>query len=152
MLPGGGGGTASLRVGIQNKTTDPRFCAITDPLSLPLLIYSPLFSRFKRTVYCYYCCYPGLPPVDIIFSCPVTITLITVAKTLIIANPGCFPWTIQANNYSPNRKCPTDSPPSESSMVCDSPLRVLGSVTAPSFLAYSHSPGSPFCSGYPKPG
>ena len=26
---GGGGGTASLRVGTQNKTTDPRFCATT---------------------------------------------------------------------------------------------------------------------------
>ena len=58
---------------------------------------------------------------DIIFSCPDTITLITVAKTLIIANPGCFPWTSQANNYSPNRKCPSDSPPPESSWVRDSP-------------------------------
>ena len=26
---GGGGGTASLRVGTQNKTTDPQFCATT---------------------------------------------------------------------------------------------------------------------------
>ena len=72
--------------------------------------------------YCYYCCYRGLPPVDIIFSCPDTITFITVAKTLIIiANPGCFPWTSQAKNYSPNRKCPSDSPPPRSSWIHDSP-------------------------------
>ena len=113
--PGGGGGTASLRVGTQNKTTDPRFCANHSPLSLSLLFYSPLFLRHQRKAYCYYCCYRGLPPVDIIFSCPDTITLINVAKTLIIANPGCFPWTSQAHNYSPNRKCPSDSPPPESS-------------------------------------
>ena len=91
------------------------------PLSLSLLVYSPLFLRHQRTAYCYYCCYLSMPPVDIIFSCPDTNTLITVAKTLIIANPGCFPWTSQANNYSPNRKCPSDSPPSESSWVRDSP-------------------------------
>ena len=30
-------------------------------------------------------------------------------------------WTSQANNYSPNRKCPSDRPPPESSWVCDSP-------------------------------
>ena len=82
------------------------------PLTLPLLFYSPLFLRHQRKAYCYYCYYRGLPSVDIIFSCPDTITLITVAKTLIIANPGCFPWTSQAHNYSPNRKCPSDSPPS----------------------------------------
>ena len=82
----------------------------------------PLFSRYQRTVYCYYCYYHELPLVDIISSCPDTITLITVAKTLSIANPGCFPWISQTNIYSPNRKCPSDSPPSESSWVCDSPL------------------------------
>ena len=27
----------------------------------------------------------------------------------------------QVNNYSPNKKCPSDSPPSERSWVCDSP-------------------------------
>ena len=91
------------------------------PLSLSLLVYSPLVLRHQRKAYCYYCCYRSLPPVDIIFSCPDTITLITVAKTLIIANPGCFPWTSQANNYSTNRKCPSDSPPPESSWVRDSP-------------------------------
>ena len=95
---------------------------LPQPLSLPLLVYSPLFSRYQRTAYCYYCCYCGLLPVDIIFSCPDTITLITVSKTLFIANPGCFPWTSQANNYSPIRKCPSDSPPSERSWVCYSPL------------------------------
>ena len=91
------------------------------PLSLSLLVYSPLFLRHQRKAYCYNCCYRRLPPVDIILSCPDTITLITVAKTLIIANPGCFPWTSQATNYSPNRKCPSDSPPPESSWVRDSP-------------------------------
>ena len=91
------------------------------PHSLSLLVYSPLFLRHQRKAYCYYCCYRDLPPVDITFRCPDTITLITVAKTLIIANPGCFPWTSEANNYSPNRKCPSDSPPPESSWVRDSP-------------------------------
>ena len=126
----------------QNKTTDPRFCGTTALSRLSLLVYSPLFSRHQRTAYCYYCCYRSLPPVNIILRCPDTITLITVAKTLIIAIPGCFPWTSQANNYSSNRKCPSDSPL----------LRVLGSVTATLFLAYSHSSGSLFCSEYPKPG
>ena len=89
---------------------------------MPLHVYSPLFSRYQRTAYCYYCCYRSMPPVDIIFSCPDTITLITVAKTLITANPGCFPWTKHAKNYSPNRKCPYASPPSESSWVYGCPL------------------------------
>ena len=112
------------------------------PLSLSLLVYSPLFSRYQRTAYyCYYCCYGNLPPVDIISSCPDTITLISVAKTLIISYPGCFPWTSQANNCSPNRK----------SLIAPL-LRVLGSVTAPLFLDYSHSSGTSFFSGYPKPG
>ena len=109
-------------------------------LSLSLLVYSPLFLRHQRKAYCYYCCYRGLPPVDIIFSFPDTITLITVAKTLIIANPGCFPWTSQA----PTGNAPLTAPPPL--------LGVLGSVTAPLFLVYSHCSGSPFCSGYPKPG
>ena len=54
--------------------------------------------------------------------CPDTITHITVAKTLVIANPGFVPWISQANIYSPNRRCPSDSPPSESFWACDSPL------------------------------
>ena len=116
--PGWGGGGALEEVP-KTKTTD---LCYHSPLSLPLLVYSPLFSRYQMTAYCYYRCYCGLPPVDIIFSCPDTITLITVANTLIIANSGCFTWASQGNNYSPNRKCPSDSPPSESSWVCDSPL------------------------------
>ena len=60
---------------------------------------------------------------NIIFSCPDTITLITVAKTLITANPGCLPWTSQANNYSPDRNAPLTAPL----------LRVLRCVTAPPF-------------------
>ena len=142
MVPwGGGGGTFEGRYPKQNYR--PLVLCYHSHLSLPLLVYSPLFSRYQRTAYCYYCCYHGLPPVDIIFSFPDTITLKTVVKTLIIANPGCFPWTSQANNYSLNRKCPALTAPL---------LRVLGSVTAPSFLAYCHSSRSPFCSGYPKPG
>ena len=118
----GGGGTASLRVGTSKQNYRPPVLCYHSPLSLSLLVYSPLFSRYQRTDYCYYCCYSGLSPVDLNFSCPDIITLITVAKTLIIANPGCFPWTSQANNYSPNRNSPSDSPPPESSWVCDSPL------------------------------
>ena len=121
--PRGRGGGHCLFEGRYPKLNyRPPVLCYHSPLSLPLLVYSPLFSRYQRTAYCYYCCYRGLSPVDIIFSCPDTITLITVAKTPIIANPGCFPWTSQAKNYSLNRKCPSDSPHSESFLVCDSPL------------------------------
>ena len=96
----------------QTNYRPPVLC-YHSPLSLPLLSYSTLISRYRRTAYCYYSCYRGLPPgpVDIIFSCPDTITLITVAKTLVIANPGCFPLTRHANNYSPNRKYSLSQPP-----------------------------------------
>ena len=123
LVPGGGGGGGHClfegRYPKQNYR--PPVLCCHGPLSLSLLVYSPLFSRYQRTAYCCYSCYCGLPPVDIIFSYPDTITIITVAKTLIIANPGCFPWTSQANNYSPNRKCPSDSPLPKSSWVRDSP-------------------------------
>ena len=118
----GGGGHCLFEGRYPKQNYRPSVLCYHSPLSLPLLVYSPLFSRFQRIAYCYYCCYHGLPPVDIIFSCPDTITLITVANTLIIANPGCFPWTKHAKNYSPYRKCPYDSLLSESSWVCDSPL------------------------------
>ena len=137
---GGGGGHCLFEGGYPKQNYRPPVLCYHSPHSLSLLVYSPLFFRHQRKAYCYYCCYRSLPPVDIIFSCPDTITLITVANTLIITNPGCFPWISQANNYSPNRKCPPDSPL----------LRVLGPMTAPLFLAYSHSSGSPFCSRYPK--
>ena len=129
VAPGGGGGHCLFEGRYPKQNYRPPVLCYHSPLSLSLLVYSPLFLRHQGKAYCYYCCYLGLPPVDIIFSCPDTITLITEAKTLMIANPGCFPWTSQANNYSPNRKCPSDSPL----------LRVLGSVTAPPpfFLAYS---------------
>ena len=103
-----GGGHCLYEGRYPKQNYRPPVLCYHSPLSLPLLVYSPLFSRYQRTAYCYYCCYHGLPPVDIIFSCPVTITLITLAKTLIIANPGCFRWTSQAKNYSPNMKCPFD--------------------------------------------
>ena len=123
LTPGGGGGHCLFEGRYPKQNYRPWILCYYRPLSLPLPVYSPLFSRYKRTAYCYYCCYRNLPPVDIIFSCPDTITLITVAKTLNIANPGCFPWTSQANNYNPNRKCPSDSPL----------LRVFKSVTATLF-------------------
>ena len=110
-----------MRVGSQNKTTDPRFCG-TPALSHYLCWFAaPCFQGIKGQpiVITVDCC---LPSVDIISSCPDTITLLTVAKTLVTANPGCFPWTSQAYNCCPNRKCPSDSPPSERSWVCDSPL------------------------------
>ena len=100
----GGGGHCLFERRYPKRNSRPPVLCYHSPLSLSLLVYSPLFLRHQRKAYCYYCCYSGLPPMDIIFSCPGTITLITVAKTLIIANPGCFPWTSQANNYSPNRK------------------------------------------------
>ena len=117
----GGGGHCLFEGRYPKQNSRPPVLCYHSPLSLSLLVYSPLFLRHQRTAYCYYCCYSGLPPVDIVFSCPEAITLITLAKTLIIANPGCFHWTSQAHNYSPNRKCPSGSPPPESSWVCDSP-------------------------------
>ena len=41
--PGGGGGTASLRVGTQNKTTDPQFCASTALSHCPCWFTAPCF-------------------------------------------------------------------------------------------------------------
>ena len=117
----GGGGHCLFEGRYPKQNYRPPVLCYHSPLSLSLLFYSPLFLRHQRKAYCYYCCYRSLPPVDIIFSCPDIITLITVAKTLIIANLGCSPWTSQANNYSPNRKCPSDSPSPESSWVSDSP-------------------------------
>ena len=139
---GGGGGHCLFEDRYPKQNYRPPGLCYHSPLSLPLLVYNPLFSRYQRTAYCYYCCCRGLPPVNIIFSCPNTITLITVAKTLIIANTGCFPWISQANKYNQTRNAPLTA----------HLLRVLGSVTSPSFLAYSHIAGSPFCNGYPKPG
>ena len=43
LPPGGGGGTASLRVGTQNKTTDPRFCATTALSHCPCWFTAPCF-------------------------------------------------------------------------------------------------------------
>ena len=88
--PGGGGGHCLFEGRYPKLNYRPPILCHHSPLSLHLLVYSPLFPRYERIVYCYYCCYHGLYPVDIIFSCPDTITLITVAKILIIANPGCM--------------------------------------------------------------
>ena len=117
----GGGGHCLFEGRYPKQNYRPPVLCYHSPLSLSLLVYSPLFLRHQWKAYCYYCCYCSLPPVDIIFSCPDTMSLITVAKTLIIAKPGCFPCTSQAKNYSPNRKCPSDSPPPDSFWVCDSP-------------------------------
>ena len=121
---GGGGRTASLRVGTQNKTTGPRFCATIQASFTALAnLQPPIFKASKNSLLLLLL----LQLAHIVFSCPDTITLITVAKTLVIANPGCFPWTSQGNNHSPNRNCPSNIPL----------MRVFGSVTAPTFLAYS---------------
>ena len=121
-----------MRVGTQNKTTDPRFCATTALSHCPCWFTAPCFQDIK-----------GQPTVITVVTTTSPQWTSFSTKTQSIANLGCFPWTSQANNYSANRKCPSDSPL----------LRVFkGSVTAPLFLAYSHSSGSPFCSGYPKPG
>ena len=145
VLPPRGGGHCLFEGRYPKQNYGPPVLCYHSPLSLSLLVYSPLFSRYQRTAYCYYCCYRDLPPVDIIFSCPNTITLITVAKTLIIANLGCFPWTSQANNYSPNRKCPSDSLPSESFWVCDSLLlqaQPTGTAPGVRFAVGTHNQGS----------
>ena len=42
-----GGGTASLRVGTQNKTTDPRFCATTALSHCPCWFTAPCFQGIK---------------------------------------------------------------------------------------------------------
>ena len=63
-----------------------------------------LFFRYQGTVYCYYYYYCGCPSTG--RSYPDTITLVTLIKRPIIANPGCFPWTRQAKNYGPHRGGP----------------------------------------------
>ena len=91
------------------------------PLSLSLLVHSPLFLKHQRTIYYYYCCYLVYSQQASLFSYPDTMSPKTVTKTLIIANLGCFPWPRQAKNYCPHRVGPSNSPL----------LRVLG--TAPIF-------------------
>ena len=141
-LPGGGGGgTASLRVG-SSVLPQP------SPMHCPCWFPAPCFQGIKGqpidiTVVTAAC--PPPPPSGHHFQLSWYNYSYNCSQTIIIANPGCFPWTSQANNYRPNRTSPSDSPPPPL-------LRVLGSVTAPSFLAYSQSSGSLFCSGYPKPG
>ena len=140
--PGVGGGHCLFEGRYPKQNYRPPVLCYHSPLSLSLLVYSPLFLRHQRKAFCYYCCYRVLPPVDIIFSCPDTITLITVAKTLITAYPGCFLGLAKLTTTAPTGNVPLTAPL----------LRVLGSVTAPLFLGYSHCSGSLFCSGYLKPG
>ena len=52
------------------------------------------------------------------FSYPNTITLITPIKTPILANLGCLD---KPKITAPTEKAPSDSPPSESTWVSDSP-------------------------------
>ena len=102
-IPRGGGGTVSLRVGTQNKTTDPRFCATTALSHCPCWFTAPCFQGIKGRPIVITVVTAACHQRTSFFSCPDTITLSTVAKTLVTANQGCFPWTSQANNYSPNR-------------------------------------------------
>ena len=44
MCVGGGGGTASLRVGTLYKTTDPRFCATQSSLTILAGLQPPVFE------------------------------------------------------------------------------------------------------------
>ena len=88
-MPGGGGGGHCLFEGRCPKQNSSLIALAG--------LQPPVFKVSKESLWLLLLFAPGLPPVDIIFSCPDTITLITVAKTLIIANPGCFPWTSQAN-------------------------------------------------------
>ena len=116
-----GGGTASLRVSTQNKTTDPAFCATTALSHCPSWVTASFLMPQKQfmVITVVTAVHPQQASV---FSYPDTITLITLIKTLIIAYPGYFSWTRQTKNYCSHRKGPL--------------LRVLGSVTAPLFLSW----------------
>ena len=102
----GGGGTASLRVGTQNKTTDLQFGATTALSHCPCWLTAPCFQGIR-----------GQPVVITVVTaaCPQwtsfsadSITPITVAKTLIIANPGCVHGL---KTTVPTGNAPSDSPP-----------------------------------------
>ena len=123
----GEGGTASLRVGTQNKTTDPRFCVTTALSYCPCWFTSPCFQGIKGQPIVISVVTVVVPPLAGFFSYPNRIPLITSTKTTIMANPGCFPGTRQVKkNYCPDREGPLLQPL----------LRVLGSaVTATIFLS-----------------
>ena len=114
--PKGGGGHCLFEGRYPKQNYRPPVLCHHSPLSLSLLVYSPLFLRHQRKAYYYYCCYCGLPPVDIILSCPDTITFITVAKTLI---QDAFLGVAKLTTTAPTGNAPLTTPL----------LRVLGSVT-----------------------
>ena len=139
---GGGGGTASLRVGNQNKTTDPRLCATIALCHCSYWFTAPWFSRYQWTACCYYCCYCSCPSTGRIFSYPNTISLITQNTNWLIHN--AFLGPDKAQNYCPHRVSLLSQPPSESPWVSDSPP--FSSLVH----VHSHSSRGPFGSGYPK--
>ena len=138
--PGGGGGGHCLFDGRYPKQNYRPGSVLPQP-SLTALAGLQIFR--VSNYYCYYCCCCIVPQQAGFFSYTDTIALI---KTSIMANPICFPWTRQAKNSYTTEKAPSDSPPSESTWVSDSPpFASLDRVD-------SHSSQGPYCSGYPKPG
>ena len=111
---GGGGGVHCLFKGRCPKQNYrlPVLC-YHSPLSLPLLVYSPLFSRYQKTAYRYYCCYCCCPQQTGFFSGILIQLLIIPMKTSIMANPGGFPWTSQAKNNCPHGESLLRQPPSD---------------------------------------
>ena len=124
LEPGLGGGHCLFEGRYPKQNYRPLVLCYHSLLSLFLLVYSPLFFAASKESLLLLLLLLQLAPSGHHFR-PDTFTLITVAETLIIANPGYFPWTSQANNDIPNRKYP--------SYITAPLLRVLGSVTAPFF-------------------
>ena len=53
---GGGGGHCLAEGRYPKQNYRPPVLCYHSPLSLSLLVYSPLFLRHEWTAYCYYCC------------------------------------------------------------------------------------------------
>ena len=64
--PGGGGGHCLFEGRYPKQNSRPPVLCYHSPLSLSLLVYSPLLLRHQRKAYCYYCCYHGLPPFSVV--------------------------------------------------------------------------------------
>ena len=84
---GGGGGTASLRVGTQNKTANPWFFATTALSYYSCWFTAPCFSGIKGQPIVITVVTAVYSQQALFFSYPDTISAKTVIKTLLIGNP-----------------------------------------------------------------
>ena len=114
--PGWGGGHCLFEGRYPKQNYRPQILCYHSPLSLSLLVYSPLFLRLLLLLL-------WLTPNRHHF--PVILIQFTVIKTLLISNPGCFSWTKQVKDYCPHRVGPFLQPPSSTRSLTAPPFFLL---------------------------